>query len=350
MLTEVRYNKLFSRLRGRTKERPAPTRDAYASVHQAELTLPGQVALRVQGLQKRYGVREAVAGVSFEVREGEVFGLLGPNGAGKTTTLAMLATQRRPSAGDATVFGHRLSTEVRVVRRLIGIVPQALALYPRLTAAENLRFFGRVYGVESGELEERIDELLQFVGLAERRDEYVATFSGGMKRRVNLAVGLVHRPKLLLLDEPTAGVDPQSRERIFAIVRQLRAAGNAILYVTHYMEEAEQLCDRLGIMDQGKLLAVGTLDELLAQRGCEESIEVRGLPPGTDFGPLQAAEGPCRIERSHGVTRFFIRNAAQFLAPLQQIISRATGPVHVKMGPLSLEHLFLHLTGKELHD
>jgi ABC-2 type transport system ATP-binding protein len=236
------------------------------------------------------------------------------------------------------------------VRRLIGIVPQALALYPRLTAAENLRFFGRVYGVESGELEERIDELLQFVGLAERRDEYVATFSGGMKRRVNLAVGLVHRPKLLLLDEPTAGVDPQSRERIFAIVRQLRAAGNAVLYVTHYMEEAEQLCDRLGIMDQGKLLVVGTLDELLAQLGCAETIEVRGLPLGTDFGPLQATEGACRIERSHEGTRFFVRNAAQYLAPLQQIISRARGSVHVKMGPLSLERLFLHLTGKELHD
>ncbi len=308
------------------------------------------LTITTRNLIKTYSSRTVVNNVSISVEQGQIVGLLGPNGAGKTTTLAMLATQRRPSAGDATLFGHRLSTEVRVVRRLIGIVPQALALYPRLTAAENLRFFGRVYGVESVELEERIDELLQFVGLAERRDEYVATFSGGMKRRVNLAVGLVHRPKLLLLDEPTAGVDPQSRERIFAIVRQLRAAGNAVLYVTHYMEEAEQLCDRLGIMDQGKLLAVGTLDELLAQLGCAETIEVRGLSLGTDFGPLQATEGACRIERSHAETRFFVRNAAQFLAPLQQVISRATGSVHVKMGPLSLAHLFLHLTGKELHD
>ena len=316
----------------------------------AEPRVPEPVALQVEGLQKRYGTREAVAGVSFAVREGEVFGLLGPNGAGKTTTLAMLATQRRPSAGDATLFGQRLSTDVRAVRRLIGLVPQALALYPRLTAAENLRFFGRVYGVQGVELEERIDELLTFIGLEGCRDEYVATFSGGMKRRLNLAVGLVHRPRLLLLDEPTAGVDPHSRERIFAIVRRLRAADTAILYVTHYMEEAEELCDRLGIMDQGKLLAVGTLAELLAQFECAETIEVRGLAPGTDFSPLRTASGAYRIERSPGVTRLFVRNAAQFLAPLQPILSRAAGPVHVKMGPLSLEHLFLHLTGKELHD
>jgi ABC-2 type transport system ATP-binding protein len=350
MLTEVVYNNLFSRLRGAAREKATATQDAFSTVPKAELRLPGQVALRVEGLQKRYGTKEAVAGVSFEVCEGEVFGLLGPNGAGKSTTIAMLATQRRPLAGDATLFGHRLSTEVRAVRRLIGIVPQDLAVYPMLTAAENLRFFGRVYSVKGVELEERSDELLKFVGLEGRRDEYVATFSGGMKRRLNLAVGLVHRPKVILLDEPTAGVDPHSREHIFAIVRRLRAAGTSILYVTHYMEEAEELCDRLGIMDQGKLIAVGTLNELLAQLGCAETIEVRGLPPGTDLGLLQAAGGACRMESSDGVTRLFVRNAAQFLAPLQQTVSRSTGPVHVKMGPLSLEHLFLHLTGKELHD
>jgi len=350
MLTTDVDNNLFSQLRGRAKERPTATQDACLSAFKAERRLLGQVALRVEGLQKRYGAKEAVAGISFEVREGEVFGLLGPNGAGKTTTIAMLATQRRPSAGEATLFGHHLSTEVKVVRRLLGLVPQDLAVYPRLTSAENLRFFGRVYGVEGGELEGRINELLQFVGLAGRRDEYVATFSGGMKRRLNLAVGLVHRPKVILLDEPTAGVDPQSREHIFAIVRRLRAAGNAILYVTHYMEEAEELCDRLGIMDEGKLLAVGTLDELRARLGCAETIEVRGLPPGTDLGLLQAAGGACRIETSDGVTRLFVRNAAQFLAPLHQIVRRSLGSVHVKMGPLSLEQLFLHLTGKELHD
>jgi linearmycin/streptolysin S transport system ATP-binding protein len=326
------------------------TQAALSLVPQAAARLLGPVALRVEDLQKRYGVKNAVAGVSFDVCEGEVFGLLGPNGAGKTTTIAMLATQRRPSGGDALIFGHRLSNEVRVVRRLIGLVPQDLAVYPMLTAAENLRFFGRVYNVKSVELEDRIDELLEFVGLEGRRDEYVATFSGGMKRRLNLAVGLVHRPRLILLDEPTAGVDPHSRERIFAIIRQLREAGNAILYVTHYMEEAEDLCDRLGIMDQGKLVAVGTLDELLARLGCAETIEVRGLAPGADLSLLKAARGMCRVESHDGVTRLFVHNAAQFLAPLRQAISRSSGPVHVKMGPLSLEYLFLHLTGKELHD
>src|SRR5215510_8554763 len=350
MLTDLVYDQLFSHLRGSTDQKAMTTQDACSSVLRAEPRFPGPVALQVEGLRKQYGAKEAVAGVSFEVREGEVFGLLGPNGAGKTTTIAMLATQRRPSAGDATLFGHRLSTEVRVVRRLIGIVPQDLAVYPMLTAAENLRFFGRVYGVEGVELEERIDELLKFVGLEGPRDEYVATFSGGMKRRLNLAVGLVHRPKVILLDEPTAGVDPHSRERIFAIVRRLRAADNAILYVTHYMEEAEELCDRLGIMDQGKLTAVGTLDELLARLGCAETIEVRGLAPGADVSLLKAARGMCRVESHDGVTRLFVHNAAQFLAPLQQAISRSSGPVHVKMGPLSLEHLFLHLIGKELRD
>lgn len=316
----------------------------------AERRLPGPVALRVEGLQKRYDTTEAVAGVSFAVREGEVFGLLGPNGAGKTSTLAMLATQRRPSGGEATLLGYNMSTEVRSVRRLIGFVPQDIAVYPMLTAAENLRFFGHVYSMAGADLEDRIDELLKIVGLEGRRDEYVCTFSGGMKRRLNLAVGLVHRPKLILLDEPTVGVDPHSREHIFTIVRQLRAAGAAILYTTHYLEEAEELCDRLGIMDQGKFIAGGTLDELLANLGCAETIEIRGLPLGTDVGLLKAVEGVCSVESSDGVTRLFVRSATPFLIPLHQIVSRSAGSVHVKIGPLSLEHFFLHLTGKELRD
>lgn len=321
-----------------------------SSEPKAERRLPGPVALRAEGLQKRYGTTEAVAGVSFAVREAEVFGLLGPNGAGKTSTLAMLATQRRPSGGEATLFGYNMSTEVRSVRRLIGFVPQDIAVYPMLTASENLRFFGHVYSMEGADLEDRIDELLKVVGLEGRRNEYVCTFSGGMKRRLNLAVGLVHRPKLILLDEPTVGVDPHSREHIFTIVCQLRAAGAAILYTTHYLEEAEDLCDRLGIMDQGKFIAGGTLDELLANLGCAETIEIRGLPPGTDLGLLKVVEGVCSVESYDGVTRLLVRSATHFLIPLHQIVSRSAGSVHVKIGPLSLEHFFLHLTGKELRD
>jgi linearmycin/streptolysin S transport system ATP-binding protein len=308
------------------------------------------VAVRVEGLRKCYGRVEAVAGLTFEIHAGEVFGLLGPNGAGKTTTISVLATQLRPTAGDAVIFGHSLRDGVSGVRRLIGVVPQEVALYPMLTAVENIKFFGRMYDVPKVELEHRVDELLQLVGLDARRHDSVQTFSGGMKRRLNLAVSLVHRPKLLLLDEPTVGVDPHSREHIFQIVHRLRDAGTAILYTTHYMEEAERLCDRLGIMDEGKIIALGTLDVLLAELGCAEVIEIRGLPPNADVSALQAAVGVCRAESHDGVTRLFVTSAARVLAPLHQAISRYPERVHVQIAPLSLENLFLQLTGKELRD
>ena len=238
-----------------------------AEVFRDKPTEKKSVALRVVGLTKRYGTTTAVSGLNFEIGEGEIFGLLGPNGAGKTTTIAMLATQRRPSSGDATLFGHSACKEQYLVRQMIGLAPQEVSLYPALTAAENLQFFGSIYGVRQPELRERIDELLALVGLDAHRDHQVGIFSGGMKRRLNLAVSLVHRPKLILLDEPTAGVDPQSREQILKIIGGLRDDGNAILYTTHYMEEAERLCDRLGILSEGKLVAVGTLDELLSGTG-----------------------------------------------------------------------------------
>jgi ABC-2 type transport system ATP-binding protein len=308
------------------------------------------VALRVDSLQKRYGQIDAVAGVSFDVRKGEVFGLLGPNGAGKTTVISIIATERVPSGGDAMLFDHSIRKEPKLVRSMIGVAPQDIAIYPLLTAAENLRFFGRIYGVGRAELESRIGELLQLVELERRSNDYAGTFSGGMKRRLNLAAALVHSPRVLLLDEPTAGVDPQSREHIFEIVRRLREAGTAILYTTQYMEEAEELCDRLGIMNQGKLIAMGTLDALLANLKCAEIIEVRGLPPGTDLTLVEAAGGVCRVERTERVIRLFVTSAAPLLEPLQKIITRSRQSVHLKIAPISLEHLFLRLTGTELHD
>jgi linearmycin/streptolysin S transport system ATP-binding protein len=307
-------------------------------------------ALQVSDLSKRYGATEAVAGLSFDVREGEVFGLLGPNGAGKTTTIAMLATERRPSDGDALVFGHSIRREARAVRRMIGVAPQQIALYPMLTAAENLRFFARIYGIRRAGLGDRIDHLLGLVGLQDHRDGYVGTFSGGMQRRLNLAVALVHEPRLLLLDEPTAGVDAHSRRRIFEIIGRLRDAGNAILYTTHYMEEAEGLCDRLGIMDQGKMVAMGTLSALMAQANCAEAIEVRGLGPATDLGAIRSIPGLLRLENSDGVLRLHVSNAASFLEPLRQIVIRSRQPLRLKIAPPSLEQVFLQLTGKELHD
>jgi linearmycin/streptolysin S transport system ATP-binding protein len=310
----------------------------------------GRSVLRVDGLEKRYGATAAVSGLSFEVREGEVFGLLGSNGAGKTTTISMLATERLPSGGDALLFGHSIKEEPKLVRRMIGVAPQDIAIYPMLTAAENLRFFGRIYGLKRAELEERIDELLHFVGLAERRDEYARTLSGGMKRRLNLAVALVHRPKLILLDEATVGVDLHSREQIFQMVRELREAGSAIIYTTHYLEEAEGLCDRLGILSQGKLIAMGTLDDLLGELACSEVIELRGLPPGTDLRAIRAEDGVCHIEKSRQMVRLLVRNATALLGPLQKIISRSERPVRLKIAPVSLEHVFLQLTGREFRE
>ncbi len=279
------------------------------------------IALHVEGLSKRYGTTEAVAGLSFDIAQGEVFGLLGPNGAGKTTTIAMLATQRWPSGGDAILFGHSVCAEPRAVRQMIGLAPQEIALYPGLTAAENLRFFGRIYGVKGTHLTDRVDQLLRFVGLETHRDSFVGTFSGGMQRRLNLAAALVHEPRLILLDEPTAGVDPQSRSHILELVGRLRNAGAAILYTTHYMEEAQGLCDRLGIMDQGKMVAMGTLDALLAHSNCAEIIELHGVVPGTNLDALRSRPGLLRLENGNGLVRLHVKNATTFLEPLQQIIN-----------------------------
>ena len=306
------------------------------------------VALRVVGLSKYYGPTSAVTGLNFEIREGEIFGLLGPNGAGKTSTIAMLATQRRPSGGDALLFGRSASREPYQVRQMIGFAPQEVSLYPQLTAAENLQFFGRIYGVNRAELSERIDALLTMVGLEADGDARVDTFSGGMKRRLNLAVSIVHRPKLLLLDEPTAGVDPESREQILNIIGGLRDNGSAILYTTHYMEEAERLCDRVGILNEGHLVAVGTLDELLSKQDYAEIIELRGMPAGIDLAAMRALGGVSLVERRDGLVRLHVKRATDFLLPLQKIISRSNQNVRLKISPLSLEDLFLHLTGKEL--
>jgi linearmycin/streptolysin S transport system ATP-binding protein len=304
-----------------------------------------RVALRVDALSKRYGAIDAVSGVSFDLFDGEIFGLLGLNGAGKTTLISMLATERCPSAGDAVLLGKSIRNERRIVRRMIGVAPQEIALYPTMTAAENLRFFGRIYDVRGAELERRVDELLHFVGLQDRADDRVETYSGGMKRRLNLAAALVHRPKLILLDEPTSGVDPQSREEILKLVRRLRDDGNAILYTTHYLEEAEDLCDRLGILNEGRLVAIGTMDALLRDLDFSEVIELNGISARTDLSPLRALGGVSRIERGSGKVRLFVKRAANFLEPIQKIVGRDKS-VRLRIAPITLENLFLHLTGR----
>jgi ABC-2 type transport system ATP-binding protein len=218
--------------------------------------------VEVVGVGHRYGDVVALQDVSFAIERGEVFGLLGPNGAGKTTFLSILSGLRWASAGEIRVEHDRLHPGNRALKRKIGLVPQELALYPELTAAENLRFFGALYGIESAELNRRVTRILETIGLSERAERRAATFSGGMQRRLNLGIALVHEPTLLLLDEPTAGVDPQSRNHLFDGIRRLHESGMTIVYTSHYMEEVEALCQRVGIIDHGRLIACDTLEGL----------------------------------------------------------------------------------------
>ena len=230
---------------------------------------PGDAApvLVCRGLLKRYDRRVAVDDVGFHILAGERYGLLGPNGAGKTTTISMVCGLLRPDAGDVTVAGARVDPGATAAKAAIGYVPQEIALYPDLTGRENLRFFARLYGLRGAVRDERVAACLDLVGLADRADERVDKYSGGMQRRLNIAAGLLHEPRLLVLDEPTVGVDPQSRNAILESVEALGQSGLAVLYTTHYMEEAQRLCDRIGILDEGKLIAEGSPQELFALMG-----------------------------------------------------------------------------------
>lgn len=233
----------------------------------------GAVEVDVQRLVKTFGRHEAVKGVSFTIGRGEIFGLLGPNGAGKSTTINMMCGYLQPTAGDAIIGGFSITREARRVKSIIGVVPQEIALYKDLTSLENLEFFGKIYNLSAQERKQRAEELLHFVGLYERRKEAVKTFSGGMQRRINMAVALMHQPGFLLMDEPTVGVDPQSRENIFETIEKLRDQGTTILYTTHYMEEAERLCNHIAIMDEGRIIALGTLEDLLALRDQTREVQ-----------------------------------------------------------------------------
>lgn len=308
-----------------------------------------KVVLHVDDLRKHYGTTEAVAGVSFDLRQGEVFGLLGLNGAGKTTLISMLAGLREPSSGDALLLGHSIRNESRAIRHMIGVAPQEDALYPMLTAAENLRFFGHMYDVNGVKLEDRVGQLLHFVGLEDRANDLAAHYSGGMKRRLNLAAALVHEPELILLDEPTSGVDPESREEILSLVRTLRSEGRSIIYTTHYMEEAQGLCDELSILEKGKIVAMGTLEEMLSKVDFSEIIELRGLSPQADLSAISNLPGIGHIEHVNGVVvRLFVNREADYLDSLKKIMSREKS-AHLKISPVTLENLFLHLTGRKAH-
>jgi ABC-2 type transport system ATP-binding protein len=302
----------------------------------------------VVDLAKDFGPAEVVRGVSFEVQPGETFGLLGPNGAGKTTTLSMLSTLLPPTRGDGTVFGHSLEREAKQVRRLVGLAPQQISLYPDLSGEENLHFFGRLYGLGKTEVRRRSEELLDLVGLMARRRDRVAIYSGGMQRRLNLACSLIHAPRLLLLDEPTVGVDPQSRDNLFRAIEHVAASGTTVIYTTHYMEEAERLCDRIAILDEGRIIAMGNLDELLQIVGMGEIIEIRGVNLRDEA--LAGVAELLKVERSGDTTRIFVQSAARAIDALAQIVGGAEGIRGIEIYPVDLERVFMHLTGRALRD
>ena len=306
--------------------------------------------LIAQDLVKTYGEIHAVRGVSLRVARGEVYGLLGPNGAGKTTAISMLIGLFPPDSGSITVDGLDLKTDTNAVKAKLGLVPQELALYPTLSARQNLNFFGRIYRLRGKELRARVDKVLEMVGLAERAGDAIETYSGGMKRRINIAAGLLHTPDVLFLDEPTVGVDPQSRNAIFEHVEALNREGMTIMYTTHYMEEAQRLCHRVAIMDEGKVIALDTPTALIRSLG--GGILVVGLEEGRADTVLdQIAELPSvkAVTRTDGNLKVETHQLQEALMGILELTNRQDIRItSLEQWEPNLESVFLHLTGKKL--
>jgi len=308
--------------------------------------------IELKNVVKRFGGRVAVNCVDLSVQDGEIFGLLGPNGAGKTTIISLLATLLVPDDGEITICGFNLRQEARRVRPLIGFVPQEMGLYPTLSAWDNLAFFGRVYGLHGSNLRERVTNVLGLVGLSERASDPVQTFSGGMKRRLNIAAGLVHKPRILFLDEPTVGVDPQSRNFIFEHVERLNEEGITIVYTTHYMEEVERICDRVAIMDQGRFLALDTTIGLVNRLGA--GVIYLGLPRASSeplLPDVRVLSQVLTATEEKGRLKIETRNARLALLELIELCNaRNVSILSLEMLEPTLESVFLHLTGKRLRD
>ncbi len=310
------------------------------------------VVLGCEGLRKSFGDRVAVDGVSFSIAAGETYGLLGPNGAGKTTTISMVCGLLTRDDGHVSLLGRELDTRTVEVKAGIGFVPQEIAIYPDLTARENLRFFGKLYDLSGRALDDRIDRILKTIGLDDRANERTGEFSGGMKRRLNIGLGMLNDPSLLILDEPTVGVDPQSRNAILDSVEALATEGMAVLYTTHYMEEAERLCDRVGILDEGVLKAEGTRRELISLVGEHDRlhIDARG---DLEAAALAAASVPGveeAVARDGGIDLLAV-DARASLAEIVRTIDHTGASIgSMEVHEPNLEAVFLHLTGKALRD
>jgi ABC-2 type transport system ATP-binding protein len=329
--------------------------------------------LTVRDLRKKYGDHEVVKGINFSVKEGEVFGLLGPNGAGKTQTISMLTGVIEPTTGTAEIGGYDIKTQMKEVKKINGLVPQDLALYPTLSARANLNFFGRIYGLHGKELKERVEDVLHVVSLTDRADEPVEKYSGGMKRRVNIAAGLVHQPRLLFLDEPTVGVDPQSRNNIFESVQRLnRERDMSIVYTSHYMEEVELLCSRVAIIDEGRIIAMDSIKNLIAMLG--GGIIQIGLPTANrarlnELAALPAVQDACLdtppvrptgeeepeetevVTRAGVVVKIMTKNTQHAVVNVIDYLNdKDINLLSLNILEPNLETVFLHLTGKKLRE
>ena len=309
-------------------------------------------AIEVLDLHKSFGETHAVQGVSFDVQQGEIFSLLGPNGAGKTTTISMLCCLLRPNDGDARVMGHSIRTDAMGVKSVLGVVPQDLALYEDLTARENLTFWGKMYGLRGSGLRSRVDEVLDIIGLRERANERVGKYSGGMKRRVNIGVALLHKPKVIFMDEPTVGIDPQSRRNILDSVVALKDQGMTVLYTTHYMEEAQELSDHIAIMDHGKLMAYGTNEDLVKLVGQQTRIDLTlNVDASRVLDTWRTLEGVTRVSAEDGKISVLVEDSNIVLPRLFESAAKLfTRITSVDIQEPNLEAVFLHLTGRALRD
>ena len=309
-------------------------------------------AIEVQSLQKCFGEFVAVKNARFAVQQGEIFSLLGPNGAGKSTTISMLSCLLKPTGGDACVMGHSILRDAQAVKTAIGVVPQDIALYGDLSARENLSFWGKMYGLRGEVLSRRVDEVLSVIGLTERQKDRVDKFSGGMKRRVNIGAALMHKPAVIIMDEPTVGIDPQSRRHILDNIKELNAHGMTVLYTTHYMEEAQELSDHIAIMDQGQIIACGTHADLVKMVGELDRID---LTINTDSEKVisnwQTTDGVHRVFAKDGHLTVLAEDSNLILPRLFESATRAQARItSVAIQEPNLEAVFLHLTGKALRD
>jgi ABC-2 type transport system ATP-binding protein len=310
--------------------------------------------LEAHNLVKHYGNFEAVKGLSFHINAGEIFSLLGPNGAGKSTTISMLSTLFAPTDGEAIIGGHSIIKNPMAVRQIIGVVPQEIALYEDLTARENLNFWGQMYDMRGRSLRKRVDEVLEQIGLTDKAAKPVKTFSGGMKRRLNLGVGLLPKPRLVFMDEPTVGIDLQSRRAILDMVKDLNRHGMSVLYTTHYMEEAAELSDRVGIIDHGKMIALGTQKELTQQVGQGNALRLHvGEHQNAEAlaNALRAVPGVQQVSATGPQVVLIVPSAAEVLASVVSKANEAAVKIRsVDMQEPNLEAVFLHLTGRALRD